>query len=102
MTKSAVKCETPRCVEAIEKWGAHYHSVHDNTNGTQLCERCGAIRKDGKWTKTCRICNKLVEELRGLFVPSRCIPCDTTLHERETKSGNYCSLCKQLRIDCCC
>lgn len=102
MAKSEVRCETQRCIEAIEKYGAHYHSVHEQKNGTQLCARCGAIRKDGVWGKTCEECKQPTDELFGLFVPHRCKACNDKLRDQQQRAGNECTMCHRLRMECCC
>lgn len=44
-----IDCPTPRCAEAIAKYGDHYRAV-SVTDECTLCERCGGIRQeDGTW-----------------------------------------------------
>jgi hypothetical protein len=98
--KSAVRCETSRCIETIEKFGEQYHRVVDSDYGDKetVCEGCGAKHQDGTWTKTCKECKAHPESLHGLFVPHLCPAC----YEKHRQNDQKCSRCRQPHIDCCC
>jgi hypothetical protein len=105
--KSSVLCVTPRCVEVIAKYGAHYHSVYDRdgTDGvTHQCEHCGAKSINGAWESRCTHCGKLVEpsKLVGLFVPHSCPECQEKRRQQEIAAGRICRRCQQPYLDCCC
>lgn len=99
--KSTIKCITPTCVAHIERYGERQARVYDKEDGAH-CENCGAVYKDGVWTKTCVICKKQTDELYGLFVPHRCKDCQEAERIKQTKANNRCLMCRQLYMDCCC
>lgn len=106
------RCETPRCMESIEKYGEQYHMVYDRMNSTWVpegliakCSRCGGVmREEGVWEHKCKKCGKDVEpgELIGLFVPHVCHVCENKVVETEIKIGNVCRMCRQPWSRCCC
>lgn len=107
IVKSEVRCETPRCVADIAKWGEHYHSVHDKEQdgiSYQRCERCGGARHDGKWQHKCKSCGVDVApgELRGFFVPHRCQACDDKVVAQQKAAGDICRRCHTVTAYCCC
>ena len=66
------------------------------------CEKCGATFVDGKWRKICSSCCKEADELFDLFVPHNCKKCSDKLHNEARKNNDYCLICRELRMDCCC
>lgn len=112
--KSSIKCTTPRCVEAIEKYGEHYHGVHDvgswfpgserMPDAVAKCERCGGVTNGEKWLHACAMCGKEVEpgKLVGFFVPSRCSECDAKVVAEQRADGRVCGRCGQVIAYCCC
>lgn len=104
MDKSETRCQTPHCLDAIAQYGENYHMVHDQKDGTNLCEKCGGIKRDGVWIHRCSKCgaDEKPGMLGGLFVPHMCRPCTNSLYESEKKSGNVCGMCRSPRSFCCC
>ena len=39
MPKSEIRCETPRCMEAIVKYGENYHGVYEQKISDERIER---------------------------------------------------------------
>ncbi len=99
--KSEVRCETQRCIDTIAQFGENYHGVYEEASG-QSCERCGAKRQNGVWSKTCAVCKKQTDELFGLFVPHRCKDCQEAERVKQEASGRRCGMCRQLYMNCCC
>lgn len=113
MSKSETRCPTVKCKEAIEKWGAHYHSVHDippeaapshTPEAVALCERCGGYSNGKEWRHICKMCGTTVEpgQLKGFFVPHRCAACDEKVVSKERAEGKICRLCNSVYAYCCC
>jgi DNA-directed RNA polymerase subunit RPC12/RpoP len=111
MAKIDLRCATPECIDAIAKYGEHYHSVHSKDSAPQhvpdataVCERCGGYHNGTEWKHVCKVCNKEVEpgQLRGLFVPHRCAECDAKVVAQQQTSGNVCRSCNTVRSYCCC
>ena len=105
--KSDIMCTTPKCIEAKQKYGKHYHSVVDSPHHKEtLCERCGGIYdpKQKAFIHTCKDCGNEVNagELVGLFVPHKCTPCLEKTRDEQRKKGHVCGICKQCYCDCCC
>lgn len=113
-TKSRIRCNTPRCMAAIEKYGEHYHSVYDKdphmapdfcTNAIARCERCGGWTPDGRtFIHKCADCHTDVEpgELVGLFVPHLCTICEQKVTDDNISRHRVCSLCRKPYNRCCC
>ena len=105
--KSSVRCETPRCIETIAKYGENYHMVYVREfegRPSDECEYCGSARRDGKWASRCRQCGADVPagQLVGLFVPHSCSACLEKERSAQIQRGAVCRGCKQAFCDCCC
>lgn len=105
MAKSSILCATPRCIGDIEKYGDHYHSVHDRADHAQ-CEWCGGKTEDGgqTWAHDCVKCGVSVApgDLLGLFVPHRCKECDAKIIAKDRAEGRMCRRCGTVFSYCCC
>jgi len=69
------------------------------------CEYCGATNKDQQgWARVCSMCGTKVPALygHGMYTPHLCKECIEKKRETEKKARNYCLICGQLRMDCCC
>jgi hypothetical protein len=101
--KSAVRCETLRCIDDIAKYGPQYHAVYDRAEG-QCCERCGGKFNGTAWRHTCKHCKTEVQpgELVGLFVPHSCEACHEKVIADQVKRGAVCGGCKRAFALCCC
>lgn len=101
--KSAVRCTTPKCIEAIQKWGEHYHSVH-TLGDVEQCDRCGGKFDGQKWLHKCKQCGTEVEPgaLTGFFVPHSCKSCMDKVVEQQKRDGKICGRCKTVFAFCCC
>lgn len=111
MAKIDQRCETPECKSSIEKYGAHYRSVHSvdkvpahMPDATAKCERCGGYSNGAEWKHACVKCGAAVAAggLVGLFVPSRCKACDDVIVAQERASGRVCGRCRDVMSRCCC
>lgn len=107
--KSTVRCETPRCVATIAKYGELYHRVHDRADGDRAvdaqCEGCGGKHLvAGGWRHACKTCKTDVQpgQLVGLFVPHSCAACLDVARKAEVARGAVCRRCHKAYVDCCC
>jgi hypothetical protein len=109
--KSTIRCNSPRCIDEIKKYGEQYHKVHDVESppyfmpeAIAMCERCGGYSDGEHWKYTCKICKKDVKagELVGFFVPSRCKECDKKVVDSQRNNGEVCKQCHQVFAYCCC
>lgn len=104
--KSNIRCETPSCINAIQKYGEIYHRVYSHTtNGADACcEQCGAVHYPDGWKSVCEKCKRdvLPGELVGLFVPHLCKECEKAVADEDVKRGNICGMCREPRSRCCC
>lgn len=108
--KSPIRCATTRCIESIAKYGEHYHSVQPGKGQSSddsiqaNCERCGGGWNGATWIHACKMCGKTVQpgELKGFFVPHRCVECDVKVIAKDKAAGNVCGRCKQVFSYCCC
>lgn len=106
------RCETPRCVENVEKYGDRYHRVFERATSNWVpegciakCERCGGVmREEGVWEHKCGSCGIDVEPgaLVGLFVPHTCKECHDKHVDQDRKSGRICRMCGKPYSLCCC
>jgi len=98
---ATITCPTPKCVDAVTKYGDAYKRVTDKEFSKHpTCEGCGGKLVEGEWRHVCKSCGQKVEpgQLGGLFVPHLCPSC--LAHKRAT--GRKCSRCNKADIDCCC
>ena len=108
--KSDLVCATPKCIDAIIKWGAHYHSVYPgqgnwkNESIIANCNRCGGGWNGKEWIHACHMCGVAVEPgaLKGFFVPHRCDECDKKVVAADKAAGRICGRCKTVFSYCCC
>lgn len=111
MSKSNLRCPTPACVDAIARYGEHYHGVTDKGDAqppdgiVASCERCGGTTTDGiNWIHQCAKCGTVVEPgaLLGFFVPHRCKTCDEKIVAEQRAAGQLCRRCNTVIAYCCC
>jgi hypothetical protein len=111
MAKIELRCATPKCADAIAKYGELYHNVHSIEkapehvpDSTARCERCGGYHNGTEWKHVCKMCKAPVEagELVGYFVAHRCKACDVKVVAAEKARGAWCNRCNNTFSYCCC
>lgn len=112
MATNNVKCESPKCIQAIEKFGERCYSIKTMyrpapsfmPDAIAICERCGGYYNGERWMYQCLKCGKEVRpgELVGLFVPHHCKECEQAITDENRRRGNVCRMCRQPRNQCCC
>lgn len=109
--KSERRCETPRCIETIQKYGENYNDVVTLTDGwggdksaKDICQFCGVYHNGERSVSKCQDCGTEVPlgQLTGLFVPSVCQPCMRKTVEQEEARGAVCGMCRKAYSLCCC
>ena len=68
------------------------------------CEFCGGYTNGKIWKYVCNKCGSDVAsgELVGLFVPHLCRDCLKKIVEEQSRVGDVCGMCRQVRVNCCC
>ncbi len=109
---SDIRCTTPSCVSAIERYGEHYHKVDPiktappdaMPDATHRCSMCGGYTNGKDWVHQCASCDKLLGpgELKGLFVPHLCADCEQAAADDCIRRGHVCTLCRKPYSRCCC
>ncbi len=112
--KSEIKCPTPSCAGYVERYGESYQNVYPLSQSATppaflpdaiaQCQSCGGYTNGSEWKHVCRKCSAEVEPgaLVGLFVPSRCVPCDEVLVAEEKAKGRTCIGCGKVSSRCYC
>lgn len=107
------ECPNPKCIADHKRWppGNHIHvpEVHESSSGhipgaIARCGNCGGYWDGQKWIHRCLKCKKDVgpDDLRGMWVPHSCEPCENADIAAQKARGDICSRCRRVRSYCYC
>jgi hypothetical protein len=107
------ECPNPKCIADHKRWpkGNHIHvpGVSESSwnavpGSIARCYNCGGYWDGQKWTHKCGKCLKEVgqNDLRGMWVPHSCEPCESADIEAQKARGAICSRCRRVSSYCYC
>lgn len=104
------ECPNPKCIADHKEYpkGGHIHvpEVHEfHARGSLArCGNCGGYWDGKEWTHQCIKCKKFVgqNDLRGMWVPHSCEPCENADIAAQKARGAICSTCRNVMSYCYC